>query len=62
VDGVLQPAPAPRFGLPGSPGEPISALPPGRIAPIGAHTRSVLADYGFADADELLDSGAAWQA
>jgi alpha-methylacyl-CoA racemase len=61
VDGVLQPAPAPRFGS-GTPGAVIGALPPGRIAPVGAHTRSVLADLGFADADELLASGAATQA
>jgi alpha-methylacyl-CoA racemase len=61
VDGVLQPAPAPRFGS-GTPGTPIDALPPGRIAPLGAHTRSVLTDLGFCDVDELLLSGAAWQA
>lgn len=61
VDGVLQPAPAPRFGS-GVPGTPIDALPAGRIAAAGAHTRSVLADFGFSDVDELLLSGAAWQA
>jgi alpha-methylacyl-CoA racemase len=61
VDGVTQPAPAPRFGD-GTPGGPARALPPGRIAVAGAHTREVLADLGFADADELLASGAAWQA
>jgi alpha-methylacyl-CoA racemase len=61
VDGVLQPAPAPRFGS-GVPGAAIDALPAGRIAPVGAHTRSVLTDSGFSDVDELLASGAAWQA
>ena len=61
VDGVTQPAPAPRFG-PGTPGAAIGALPPGRIAPIGAHTREVLTGLGFEDADDLLTSGAAWQA
>jgi alpha-methylacyl-CoA racemase len=58
--GVVQPAPAPRFGS-GAPGTPIDALPTGPIASVGAHTRAVLADFGFADADELLASGAAWQ-
>jgi hypothetical protein len=31
-------------------------------APAGAHTRSVLTEAGFTDVDELLASGAAWQA
>jgi alpha-methylacyl-CoA racemase len=61
VDGVVQPAPAPRFGD-GTPGTAIGALPPGRIAGLGAHTREVLAGLGFADTEELLASGAAWQA
>jgi alpha-methylacyl-CoA racemase len=61
VDGVLQPAPAPRFGD-GTQGAPIGALPPGRITHVGAHTREVLTALGFADADDLLASGAAWQA
>ena len=61
VDGVVQPAPAPRFGD-GEPGAAIDALPAGRIAPAGAHTREVLAGLGFEDADELLAQGAAWQA
>jgi alpha-methylacyl-CoA racemase len=61
VDGVVQPAPAPRFGS-GTPGTPISALPAGRIAPAGAHTRSVLTEAGFSDVDDLLLSGAVWQA
>ncbi len=59
--GVVQPAPAPRFGS-GAPGTPIDALPARPIAPVGADTRAVLTDFGFADADELLASGAAWQA
>ena len=59
--GVVQPAPAPRFDA-GPGGGPIGALPAGAIAPVGAHTRAVLADFGFADVDELLSSGAVWQA
>jgi alpha-methylacyl-CoA racemase len=61
VDGTVQPAPAPRFADAGVPG-PVGALQPGRIATPGAHTREVLTGLGFADADALLDSGAAWQA
>jgi alpha-methylacyl-CoA racemase len=61
VDGVVQPAPAPRFGD-GTPGAATGALPAGRIAGLGAHTREVLAGLGFADTEELLASGAAWQA
>jgi alpha-methylacyl-CoA racemase len=61
ADGVVQPAPAPRFGD-GTQGAPIGALPPGRITHAGAHTREVLTTLGFADVDELLASGAAWQA
>jgi alpha-methylacyl-CoA racemase len=59
--GVVQPAPAPRFS-PGTDSAPISALPPGRIARPGEHTREVLAALGFADAEELLAAGAIWQA
>ena len=59
--GVVQPAPAPRFGD-GEPGAATSALPAGPIAHAGAHTREVLSALGFADAEELLASGAAWQA
>ena len=44
--GVVQPAPAPRFGS-GAPGTPIDALPARPIAPVGADTRAVLADFGF---------------
>ena len=60
--GVVQPAPAPRFDAGTEPGAPIGALPAGAIAPVGAHTRAVLADFGFADVDELLSAGAVWQA
>jgi alpha-methylacyl-CoA racemase len=59
--GVVQPAPAPRFGADAG-GGPIEALPAGAIASAGAHTRAVLADLGFADVDELLSGGAVWQA
>jgi alpha-methylacyl-CoA racemase len=60
-DDVLQPAPAPRFSD-GTPGTAIGALPPGQIAHTGAHTREVLTALGFADTDDLLASGVAWQA
>jgi alpha-methylacyl-CoA racemase len=59
--GAVQPAPAPRFGD-GTPGAPIAALPPGRIAHAGAHTREVLTALGFQDVDELLSAGAVRQA
>ncbi len=59
--GVVQPAPAPRFGD-GTQGVPIGALPPGRITHAGAHTREALTALGFADVEELLSAGAAWQA
>jgi alpha-methylacyl-CoA racemase len=74
VDGVTQPAPAPRFSAPGPAGPAGGAgsargaggaggaLAAGRIAAVGAHTREVLAGLGFDDADELIGSGAAWQA
>jgi alpha-methylacyl-CoA racemase len=61
ADGVVQPAPAPRFGD-GTPGAPIGALPVGRIAHAGAHTREALTAAGFADVADLLASGAVWQA
>ncbi|SQD98454.1 L-carnitine dehydratase/bile acid-inducible protein F [Parafrankia sp. Ea1.12] len=57
VDGVVQPAPAPRFSrTPAGPGGPPAAA--------GQHTREVLLDWGFAqdDLDALLASGAARQA
>ena len=61
--GVVQPAPAPRFSADaGSGGGAIGALPAGAIAPIGAHTRAVLTDLGFADVEELLSGGAVLQA
>ena len=41
---------------------PVGALPAGAIASVGAHTRAVLADFGFDDVDELLSAGAVWQA
>ncbi|KLL11170.1 MULTISPECIES: CaiB/BaiF CoA-transferase family protein [Protofrankia] len=55
VDGVRQPAPAPRFSrtppaVPGPPARP------------GAHTRQALTDWGVRDVDALLASGAAVQA
>jgi hypothetical protein len=46
--------------VPGS--APIAALPPGRIARPGAHTREVLTAVGFDDVDDLLGAGAIWQA
>jgi alpha-methylacyl-CoA racemase len=61
LDGVVQPAPAPRFGD-GTAGDPIGALPPGQVTRQGAHTREVLTSLGFADVDELLADGAVWQA
>jgi alpha-methylacyl-CoA racemase len=53
IDGVTQPAPAPRFSRT-SP--PVPARPPRP----GEHTAEVLADWGFAQADveELLSTGA----
>ena len=54
VDGVVQPAPAPRFSrtpspAPTSPGQP------------GQDTSAALADWGVEDVDALLDAGAAVQ-
>jgi alpha-methylacyl-CoA racemase len=53
IDGVVQPAPAPRF----SRTVPQIERPP---AYAGAHTRDVLADWGLSPArvDELIASGA----
>ncbi|MGD0698638.1 MAG: CaiB/BaiF CoA-transferase family protein [Trebonia sp.] len=59
--GVVQPAPAPRFGT-GAPGIPVGALPARPIAAVGTDTRAVLTELGFADTEELLAAGAAWQA
>jgi alpha-methylacyl-CoA racemase len=55
VDGVRQPAPAPRFSR--TPGA-IQRPPP----PPGEHTREALAEWGVDDVDGLLESGAAIQA
>ncbi|MFZ0834649.1 MAG: CaiB/BaiF CoA-transferase family protein [Mycobacterium sp.] len=56
VDGVLQPAPAPRF----SRTVPPPPAPPGLA---GDHTREVLSELGFDDAavDELTEDGVAQQ-
>ncbi len=53
VDGVVQPAPAPRFSRT-APDKP--SAPP----PAGAHTAEVLAEYGFTEqqVSGLVDSGA----
>ena len=61
LDGLVQPAPAPRFSD-GTAGDPIGALPPGPVTRPGAHTREVLTSLGFTDVDELLTDGAVWQA
>lgn len=53
-DGVLQPAPAPRFSR--TPGR-IGAAP----APAGRHTRAALLDWGVADVDDLLAAGVVTQ-
>ena len=53
-DGVVQPAPAPRFSR--TPSE--LGRPPARV---GAHTREVLADWGVTGADDLIASGALTQ-
>jgi alpha-methylacyl-CoA racemase len=53
-DGVVQPAPAPRFSA-------TPAGPVGRPAEPGEHTREVLADWGLPDADGWLASGAVHQ-
>jgi len=55
IDGVVQPAPAPRFA---SAQGPAGALEPGRVARPGAHTRDVLTALGFDDVEELLAGGA----
>jgi alpha-methylacyl-CoA racemase len=59
LDGMVQPAPAPRFS--GAAG-PTAALRPGQIARPGEHTRQVLAGLGFLDVEDLLSAGAVWQA
>jgi alpha-methylacyl-CoA racemase len=55
VEGITQPAPAPRFSR--TPGA--VAMPPDGP---GAHTREALIAWGTADVDALLESGAAVQA
>ena len=57
VDGVVQPAPAPRF-------DRTPAGPPGALSAAGEHTSDVLTDWGFAEAEiaGLLDAGAVAQA
>ena len=55
IDGITQPAPAPRFSRTSS----TVAMPPGGP---GAHTRDALAAWGVDDVDALLESGAAMQA
>jgi alpha-methylacyl-CoA racemase len=51
VDGVTQPAPAPRF----SRTEARLGLPPART---GQHSRAALAAWGITDVDDLIDDGA----
>jgi alpha-methylacyl-CoA racemase len=55
VDGIHQPAPAPRFSRT-PPGEPAAPRGP------GAQTREALTAWGIGDVDALLESGAAVQA
>jgi alpha-methylacyl-CoA racemase len=55
IDGVVQPAPAPRFSRTPS----AVQSPPARP---GEHTRAALADWGIEDVQALLDTGAAVQA
>jgi alpha-methylacyl-CoA racemase len=59
LDGVVQPAPAPRFS--GAEG-PAAALAAGHIARPGAHTGEVLTGLGFGDVEDLLSDGVVWQA
>lgn len=54
VDGIRQPAPAPRFSR-----TPSSVRTP--PAPPGTHTRQALTDWGVPDVDALLETGAAIQ-
>ncbi|HEX6149565.1 CaiB/BaiF CoA transferase family protein [Nocardioides sp.] len=55
IDGITQPAPAPRF----SRTRPSVSMPP--AAP-GAHTRAALAAWGTTDVEALIEAGAAVQA
>jgi alpha-methylacyl-CoA racemase len=54
VDGITQPAPAPRF----SRTEPSLGRPPART---GQHSRSALAAWGITDIDDLIADGAVVQ-
>lgn len=54
VEGITQPAPAPRFSRTGS----TVTMPPGGP---GAHTREALEAWGVTGVEALLDSGAATQ-
>jgi alpha-methylacyl-CoA racemase len=54
VDGITQPAPAPRFSR--------TQGQPGRIATPGAHTREVLGSWGIPGPDALLADGVVTQA
>jgi alpha-methylacyl-CoA racemase len=54
-DGLLQPAPAPRFSR--TPG----VLSTGPSVP-GAGTRDTLQAWGIDDVDALIETGAAWEA
>ncbi len=55
IDGVVQPAPAPRFSR-----TPSSVASPPVVA--GTHTRDALADWGVKDVDGLLAAGVISQA
>ena len=63
VDGVTQPAPAPRFAPGTGPGgaAPPAALPTHRIPVPGEHTREILTELGVPGAEDLLSSGIARQ-
>ncbi|MVU80810.1 CoA transferase [Nocardia sp. ET3-3] len=54
VDGITQPAPAPRFS------RTPAAIPQPPVRP-GAHTRQTLLEWGVSDADALIESGVAVQ-
>jgi alpha-methylacyl-CoA racemase len=54
VDGITQPAPAPRF----SRTSPVLGRPPARV---GEHTVQALTDWGVADVAELVACGAVVQ-
>ena len=53
MDGVVQPAPAPRFSHTPTP-------PPGPVRKTGADNDEVLSDWGFDDKEiaQLVDAGA----